>query len=92
MQRRWVRRVQRTSDALDLPPGIFNRSPRAMALGLKRSAMKSRRRKSRTPFQSAMSMLTYHVNRSGRALSRADRARFAAAKRELRRAFGRPAP
>jgi Protein of unknown function (DUF3175) len=89
--RRWIRRVQETSDALDLPRGIFTRGPRAMALGLKRSAMRSQRRKARTAFQSAMSMLTYHVNRSGRALSGADRARFDAAKRELRNAFGRPA-
>jgi uncharacterized protein DUF3175 len=88
--RTWIRRVQATSDALDLPQGIFTRSPRAMAQALKRAATKSRRKKARTDFQSAMSMLTYHVNRSGRALSRADRARFDAAKRELRRAFDRP--
>ena len=75
---------------MDLPQGIFTRGPRAIAQGLKRAAMRSRRKKARTAFQSAMSMLTYHVNRSGRSLSRADRARFDAAKRELRRAFGRP--
>ena len=89
--RRWVRRVQATSDALELPRGIFTRAPRAMAQGLKRAAKQSNRKKAGTDFQSAMSMLTYHVNRSGRSLSRADRARFDAAKRELRKAFGRPA-
>ncbi|HEX5816987.1 MAG TPA: DUF3175 domain-containing protein [Methylomirabilota bacterium] len=88
--RRWVRKVQQTSDALDLPAGIFKRSPRAIAQGLKRAATESRRRKGRTPFQSAMSMLNYHVNRGGRGLSRADRTRLEAAKRELRKAFGRP--
>ena len=88
--RRWVRRVQETSDAMDLPRGIFKRSARGIAQGLKRAVARSRRTKGRSEFQSAMSMLTYHVNRSGKSLSRADRARFAAAKRELRRAFGRP--
>ena len=76
---------------MDLPPGIFTRRPRGIALGLKRAVARSDRKKARTDFQSAMSMLTYHVNRSGRTLSRADRARFHAAKRELRKAFGRPA-
>lgn len=89
--RRWVRRVQQTSNAMDLPRGIFTRGPRAIAQGLKRAVARSRRTKGRSNFQSAMSMLSYHVNRSGRSLSRADRARFDAAKRELRRAFGRPA-
>ena len=76
---------------MDLPRGIFTRSPRAIAQGLKRAVKRSRRTKGRSEYQSAMSMLTYHVNRSGRSLSRADRARFGAAKRELREAFGRPA-
>jgi hypothetical protein len=89
--RRWVRRVQETSNAMDLPRGIFTRAPRAIALGLKRAVARSQRTKGRTPYQSAMSMLSYHVNRSGRSLSRADRARFDAAKRELRRAYGRSA-
>ena len=91
MPRRWVRRVQETSNAMDLPRGIFTRKPRAIALGLKRAVTRSTRTKARTDFQSAMSMRTYHVNRSGRSLSRTDRARFEAAKRELRRVFGRPA-
>jgi len=89
--RRWVRRVQQTSNAMDLPAGIFTRRPRGIAQGLKRAVARSDRKKARTDFQSAMSMLTYHVNRSGWTLSRADRARFDAAKRELRKAFGRPA-
>lgn len=75
---------------MDLPRGIFKRSPRAIALGLKRAVMTSRRTKGRTKFQSAMSMLNYHLNRGGRGLSRADRTRLDAAKRELRKAFDRP--
>jgi Protein of unknown function (DUF3175) len=52
----WVRRVRETSNAMALPPGIFKRDPAAIARGLKRSAMRSRRTKG-TKFQSAMSML-----------------------------------
>ena len=55
--RRWVRRVQETSNAMDLPRGIFTQSPRGVAQGLKRAATRSRRTKGRTEFQSAMSML-----------------------------------
>ena len=89
--RRWVRRVQETSNAMDLPRGIFTQSPRGVAQGLKRAATRSRRTKGRTEFQSAMSMLNYHLNRGGRGLSGADRMRLQAAKRELRKAFGCPA-
>jgi hypothetical protein len=87
--RRWVRHVQETSNAMDLPRGIFTRSPRGIAAGLKRAVTKSRRTKGRSKFRSAMSMLNLHVNRAGRNLRRADRARLEAAKRELRRVFGR---
>ena len=89
--KRWVRHVQETSNAMDLPRGIFTRSARGIATGLKRSVSRSSRTKGRSKFQSAMSMLNLHLNRSGRNLSRADRARLEAAKDELRRAFGRPA-
>jgi hypothetical protein len=87
-RRSWVRRVAETSDAMDLPRGIFKLSPSAIARGLKRSVLKSRRTKG-TKFQSAMSMLNLYINRSGRALSRADRSRLEAAKEELRKAFRR---
>jgi len=88
--RRWSRQVTERSNALDLEIDVFKlRSPRAMAESLRRSAERSRRRKA-GPFQSAMSMLNYHLNRGGRGLSRADRTRLQAAKRELRKAFGRP--
>lgn len=89
--RRWVRHVQETSNAMDLPRGIFTRSPRGIAAGLKRAVTKSRRTKGPSKFQSAMSMLNLHVNRAGRNLRRRDRVRLEAAKRELRRLFGREA-
>src|SRR5687768_13273993 len=88
--RRWVRKVQETSNAMDLPRGLFTRSPRAIAHGLKRAVTRSRRTQGRTKFQSAMSMLNYHIHRGGRKLARADRARLQAAKRALRSEFGRP--
>jgi hypothetical protein len=84
----WVRRVQQTSDAMDLPIGIFKRSPRAIARGLRESVRRSRRTKG-TKFQSAMSMLNLYINRAGRGLPHAKRARLEAAKDELRKLFGR---
>src|SRR5438046_5665643 len=89
--KRWVRRVQETSDAMDLPRGIFKRSPRAIATGLKRSVERSHRTKGRTKFQSAMSMLNLYVNRAGRSLGAAERRRLEAAKGELRKVFRRAA-
>ncbi len=78
-----------TSNALDLEAGVFSkRSPRAIALSLKRSAESSRRRKSE-PYRSAMSMLTFHINRAGKSLSPERRRVLNQAKQELRAAFGR---
>jgi hypothetical protein len=80
----------RTSDAMDLEPGVFSKpSARAIALSLKRSAERSRRLKS-TPFRSAMSMLNFFINRGGRNITAARRAVLDRAKDELRKAFGRP--
>ena len=88
-QKRWSQRVTKTSDALDLEAGVFSRDdPRDIARSLKRSAERSRRRKSE-PFRSAMSMLTFYINRAGDSLSRKRRARLEAAKDELRDLFGR---
>jgi len=86
--RRWSQRVTRESDALDLEGRVFTRSPKAIARSLKRSAERSRRRKS-SPYRSAMSMLTFYINRAGRQLTRARRARLQAAKGELRALFGK---
>lgn len=78
-----------TSDALDLEPGVFTKgSSRAIALSLKRSAEHSSRRKS-APYRSAMSMLTFHINRAGKGLSPERRRVLDRAKQELRTAFGR---
>jgi Protein of unknown function (DUF3175) len=80
----------RTSNALDLEEGIFKKqSARAIAASLKRSALASNRRKSE-PFRSAMSMLNFHINRSGRGLNPAQRRTLERAKVELRRLFDRP--
>jgi hypothetical protein len=89
-RKQWSQRVGETSNALDLEPGVFAlRNPRDIARSLKRSAERSRRRKA-PPFRSAMSMLTFYLNRAGRNLPAAQRARLEAAKNELRAAFGRP--
>src|SRR6185503_16983711 len=86
---RWSLRVTETSNALDLDPGVFSRTdPRSIARSLKRSAERSRRRKS-DPFRSAMSMLTFYINRAGKNLSKARRARLEDAKRELRLLYHR---
>jgi hypothetical protein len=88
-QSRWSARVMRTSDALDLEHGVFTkRSPRAVALSLKRSAEHSKRRKS-APFRSAMSMLNFHLNRGGRRLPASQRRVLERAKDELRRLYAR---
>ena len=86
---RWSRRVTKTSNALDLEPKVFSSpSPRTVAMSLKRSAERSRRRKG-TPFQSAMSMLTFYINRAGKNLPASRKKVLEAAKTELRRLFGR---
>ena len=88
--KRWSQRVTETSDALDLESGVFTQQdPRRIARSLKRSAERSRRRKA-DPFRSAMSMLTFYINRAGKQLSAAQRARLEAAKDELRDLFGKP--
>jgi hemerythrin-like domain-containing protein len=85
---RWSRKVTETSNALDLEHGVFTKSPREIARSLKRSAERSHRRKS-DPYRSAMSMLTFYINRAGKHLSKSDRARLERAKEELRRLYGR---
>jgi Protein of unknown function (DUF3175) len=88
-RKRWSKRVTERSNALDLDPGVFTRSdPRSIARSLKRSAERSRRRKV-DPFRSAMSMLTFYINRAGKSLSTARRRRLEAAKDELRKLYAR---
>jgi len=87
--KRWSRRVTEKSNALDLDPGVFSRDdPRSIARSLKRSAERSRRRKS-DPYRSAMSMLTFYINRAGKNLSKTRRVRLEAAKEELRDLYHR---
>jgi hypothetical protein len=86
---RWSARVMRTSNALDLEQRVFaKRSPRAVAASLKRSAERSKRRKS-APFRSAMSMLNFHINRAGAGLSASQRKVLERAKGELRKLYGK---
>ncbi|HEY4015820.1 MAG TPA: DUF3175 domain-containing protein [Polyangiaceae bacterium] len=87
--RRWSRKVNETSDALDLEKDVFKGDPRSIARSLKQSAERSKRRKS-DPFRSAMSMLNFYINRGGKNLSASRRAALERAKDELRSAFGRP--
>jgi Protein of unknown function (DUF3175) len=87
--KRWSRRVTETSDAMDLEEGVFQkRSAREIASSLKRSAERSRRRKSE-PFRSAMSMLVFYINRAGKNLTPSRRRTLERAKDELRVLFGR---
>jgi hypothetical protein len=85
--RRWSNDVTEHSDALDLEGGIFEQhDPRKIAASLKASAEKSKRRKA-TPFQSAMSMLTFFINRAGKNLPASQKRVLDDAKEELRKAF-----
>jgi hypothetical protein len=87
--RRWSARVTRESDALTLDKGVFSkRSAHAIALSLKRSAERSRRRKS-DPYRSAMSMLTFYINRAGKNLPASRKRTLNRAKNELREVFHR---
>lgn len=87
--RLWSKHVTETSDALDLEPDVFkSNDPAKIAASLKRSAERSRRRKS-SPFRSAMSMLVFYLNRAGTNLPASRRRVLEQAKGELRRLFGR---
>lgn len=88
---RWSQRVTQDSDALDLEPGVFTRgSAREIAVSLKRSAQRSRRRKA-DPYRSALSMLSFYINRAGQKLPAVRRKRLEQAKAVLRELFGRSA-
>lgn len=87
--RRWSRRVTETSDALDLEGGVFKlRDPKKIAASLKRSAERSKRRKT-NPYRSALSMLTFYINRAGRKLPASRRKVLDRAKDELKVQFGK---
>jgi uncharacterized protein DUF3175 len=88
--KRWSDKVTHESNALDLEPDVFSGDdPAAIARSLKRSAEHSKRRKG-TPFQSAMSMLTFYINRAGTALPAKRRRVLERSKDELRKLYDRP--
>lgn len=88
-KKRWSARVTKHSNALDLDRSVFTwKDPKRIAASLKRSAERSKRRKG-TPYQSAMSMLTFYINRAGTGLGAGQRRVLERAKGELRKQFGR---
>jgi hypothetical protein len=87
--KRWSQRVTRESDALDLKQGVFKlTSAKKIAASLKRSAEHSSRRKAGA-YRSALSMLTFYINRAGKTLPKTQRERLERAKLELKRQFGK---
>ena len=87
--RRWSKHVTETSDALDLQRGVFTlRDPKKIAASLKRSAEHSKRRKA-NPYRSALSMLTFYINRAGKNLPASRKKTLMRAKGELRKQFGK---
>ncbi|NIN34626.1 MAG: DUF3175 domain-containing protein [Gammaproteobacteria bacterium] len=89
-QKKWSQKVTEESHALELEEGVFTlKDPSEIAKSLKRSANQSKQRKS-DPFRSAMSMLTFYINRAGKQLPETQRAKLEAAKDELRTVFCKP--
>lgn len=87
--RRWSKHVTETSDALDLKGGVFKlRDPKKIAASLKRSAERSKRRKA-NPYRSALSMLTFYINRAGKNLPASRRKVLDRAKDALKEQFHR---
>jgi uncharacterized protein DUF3175 len=87
--KKWSQDVTEHSNALDLKKDVFTLDdPKAIARSLKRSAEHSKRRKS-DPYRSAMSMLTFYINRAGKGLPKKQRHVLECAKDELRAEFGR---
>jgi hypothetical protein len=85
--RKWSRKVNETSDAMDLQQNVFKgNDPKKIAQSLKRSASRSKRKKA-GPFQSAMSMLNFYINRGGKNLSASKKKVLNQSKDELRKLF-----
>lgn len=85
----WSRDVTQHSHALDLESNVFTQgTAQQIAESLKRSSMRSTRRRG-TPFQSAMSMLNFYINRAGKHLPASRRQVLERSKQALRHAFGR---
>ncbi|WP_223643464.1 DUF3175 domain-containing protein [Corallococcus sp. EGB] len=83
------REVTEHSDAMTLEDQVFKRTPKEIARSVKRSAERSHRRKT-SPFQSAMSMLSFYGNRAGRNLPASRKRALQEAKEELRKLYHRP--
>ena len=89
MAEKWSQDVTENSDALDLEEGVFTKDdPKEVAESLKRSADASGKRKA-DPFRSAMSMLTFYINRAGKDLDAGQKRVLEDAKDELRKLYGR---
>jgi len=89
IKKKWSGEVTKKSIALDLEEGIFTwKNSKKIALSLKKSAENSIRRKS-PPFQSAMSMLNFYINRAGKNLKKEQKEILKQAKVELRKLFGK---
>ena len=82
----WSHKVKETPAALELPKGLFKRSPKEIAEGLKKTVMETGKG---DEFRSAMSMLDFYINRAGKNLSTEDKVRLDLVKNELRKLFGR---
>jgi hypothetical protein len=90
--RKWSGRVTRESDALDLKKGVFKlNDPKKIAASLKRSAEHSHRRKA-DPYRSALSMLTFYINRAGKNLPASRKKKLNDAKDELKKLFHKDKP
>src|SRR5436190_10200328 len=90
--RKWSAKVTQTSDALDLQSSIFkSKSAKKIAISLKHSADKSKRKKG-TPFQSAMSMLNFYINRAGKNITQKEKQPLERAKVELRKLYHKEKP
>ena len=85
----WSKKVTSESNALDLEEGVFSwKDPEKIALSLKQAADSSQRRKSQ-PFRSAMSMLSFYINRAGSNLNEEQKEILQQAKQELRKLYGK---
>jgi len=88
MIKKWSNKVTKTSVALDLEEGVFTwDNPKKIAASLKKSAENSSRRKAKNPYQSAMSMLNFYINRAGKNLEPRRQKVLDQAKEELKKLF-----
>ena len=70
---------------MDLKKNVFKQSdPKKIARSVKASAAHSKRRKM-SPKRSAMSMLSFYVNRAGKNLSSSGKKKLERAKKELKK-------